>query len=242
MAIALARTVLERARGLEDDRLVAMAGSDLASFLLFADEGRDEAQGLLETSLAHHRRIGDEINVATVLSNLASLEIARGNPTEARRCLTEALEIGRSLEALYQTSFAAGGLGFVALQEGNQAAALPLYREALEAAVEFGAARAILTGIEGIAFSLSSFDALRAARLLGAAQAIRARRELQLDPIEEATYARLVDIIRDDLGVEVFEREASSGARSLSLDEAATLALDLSRSGRVVADTTAGGV
>lgn len=120
-------------------------------------------------------------------------------------------------------------LGFVALEEGDSVAALSLYREALERALEFGAAGEILFAIEGIAFSVSSFDRRPAVRLLGAAQAIRAERQLRLDPIDEATYARLVDIIRSDLGSGVFEQEASSGAASLSLDEAAALALDLSR-------------
>ena len=229
MAIDFARSALARARKLEDDRLVAMAGSDLATFLLvFEDEGREEAQELLETSLAYYRRIGDETNVAGVLNNLANVDIARGNLTGARRRLEESLETARRVEAVYQTSYAAMTLGFVALQQGDQAAAQPLYQEALEAALEFGAARGILSGIEGIAFSVSSFEARPAARLLGAAQAIRAERQLLLDPIEEATYARLVEIIRSDVGTKAFEREVSSGAVSLSLDDAAGLALDLS--------------
>jgi predicted ATPase/class 3 adenylate cyclase len=229
VAIELARTALARAHELDDDRLVAMAASDLATFLVFEDQARDEAQALLETSLAYHRRIEDETNVATVLNNLATVEIARGNLTEARRRLEEALETARRLESVSHIASAAAMLGFVALEEGDSVAALPLYREALERALDFGAAGEILFAIEGIAFSVSSFDGRAAVRLLGAAQEVRAERQLRLDPIEEATYARLVDIIRSDIGSGVFEQEASSGAGDLSLDEAAALALDLSR-------------
>jgi predicted ATPase/class 3 adenylate cyclase len=230
VAIDLARTALARARELNDERLVALTGNDLATFLLvFAGEESDEAEALLETSLAYHRRIGDETNIATVLTNLATVEIARGNLTEARRRLEESLETARRVEGVYQTSDAAITLGFVALQEGDQAAALPLCREALEAALELGAAPAILSGIEGIAFSVSSFDGRSAARLLGAAQAIRAERQLRLDLVEQEAYTRLLEMIRSDLGSAVFEQEASSGSACLSLDEAAALALDLSR-------------
>ena len=229
VAIDLARRALARARHLDDDRLVAMAAADLATFLVSADEGRDEAQELLETSLAYYRRIGDETNVATVLNNLANVEIARGNLTGARRHLEESLETARRVEAIYQTSYAANTLGFVALEEGDSAAALPLYREALEGALEFGGAGEILYAIEGIAFAVSSFDAHSAARLHGAAQAIRAENQLQLDPIEERTYARLIETIRCNLGDEIFERETSSGAASLSIEDAATRALERSR-------------
>jgi predicted ATPase len=230
VAIELARTALARARELGEERLVALIRNDLATFLLAVPgEGRDEAQELLETSLAYHRRIGDETNVATALTNLATVEIARSNLTEARRLLEESLETARRVEGVYQISGAAITLGFVTLQEGDQAAAQPLCREALEAALELGAAPAILSGIEGIAFSVSSFDARAAARLLGAAQAIRAERRLRLDPIEQAAYARLLEMIRSDLGSGVFEQETSSGAASLPLDQAAALALDLSR-------------
>jgi len=185
MAIDLARTALERARELDDDRLVAMAASDLATFLVFDHEVRDEAQELLEASLAYYRRIGDETNVAGTLNNLAGLEIARGNLREARSHLEEALERARRVEAVYQASVAAGTLGLIALQDGDLAEALPLYREALERALEFGASGEILFAIEGIAYSVSSFDAHLAARLLGAVQANRAEHELRLDPIEE---------------------------------------------------------
>jgi predicted ATPase/class 3 adenylate cyclase len=240
-AINLARTALARARELDEDRLVASAGADLANFLVYADEGRDEAQELLEASLAYHRRIGDETNVVTDLSNLATLEIGRGNWAEARRRLKEGLEIGRRLEAVAQTSHAAGLLGFVALEDGDSAAALLLYREALERALEFGAAGEILIAIEGIAFTVSSFDVRPTACLLGAAQAIRAERQLRHDPMEEAAYARHVEIIRRDLGPVAFEEEVSAGAASLSLDDAAALALDLSRAGRVISDLSTHG-
>jgi tetratricopeptide (TPR) repeat protein len=227
-AINLARTALGRAHGLGDERLVTMAESDLATFLVSADEALDEAQDLLAASLAYYRRIGDETNVATVLNNLAGVAIARGDAGEARRYPQESLETARRVEAVYQTSYAAGSLGFLSLREGDKATALQRYREALDVALEFGAAGGILSGIEGIALSASSVDPHRAARLLGAVQAIRAEHELRLDPIEEATFERLIEAIRCDLGEDVFDEEASSGAASFSIEYAATLALDLS--------------
>jgi len=205
-----------------------MAESDLATFLVSADEALDEAQDLLAASLAYYRRIGDETNVATVLNNLAGVAIARGDADQARRYLQESLETARRVEAVYQTSYAAGSLGFLSLREGDKATALQRYREALDVALEFGAAGGILSGIEGIALSASSVDPHGAARLLGAVQAIRAEHELRLDPIEEATFERLIEAIRCDLGEDVFDEEASSGAASLSIEHAATLALELS--------------
>ena len=115
-AINLARTALARARGLGDERLVVMAESDLATFLVSADEALDEAQDLLAASLAYYRRIGDETNVATVLNNLAGVAIVRGDADEARRYLQESLETARRVEAVYQTSYAAGSLGFLSLR------------------------------------------------------------------------------------------------------------------------------
>lgn len=197
-----------------------MAGADLATFLVFEDEGRDEAQELLETSLPYHRRIGDEINAATDLNNLATVELARGNLSEARRCLEEALATGRRLESVSVTSYAAGNLGFIALEEGDSRKALRLYREALETALENGAADRILDAIGGIAFSVSSFDPHLAARLLGAVLAIRAEHQLRLDPIEQISSG---DIIWGSL---------------LSIEDAATLALDRSRPERSTAGSS----
>jgi tetratricopeptide (TPR) repeat protein len=228
-AIDLARAALALALDLDDDRLVAMTSSDLGTFLVIEDKARDEALELLETGLAYHRRIEDELNVATVLINLAGVDLGRGDAAEARRHLEEALEIAWRLEAVLHIANAAEGLGLMALEEGDSAAALRLYREALESARETGATGEILLAVEGIAFSVASVDAGPAVRLLGAARAIRAELEMQLDPITAKTYTRLVEIIRGDLGADVFEQEASPGAAALSLDDAVTLALDLAR-------------
>ena len=46
-------------------------------------------------------------------------------------------------------------------------------------------------------------------------------------PLKQGSYARLVEALRADLGPDGFERETSAGAASLSLDDAAALALDL---------------
>jgi tetratricopeptide (TPR) repeat protein len=230
-AIKLARSGLARARELDDDPLVAGATNDLGSFLSYDEDARDEAQTLFDESLAFYRRIGDEINVTTALNNLAEVDIATGNLARARRRLEEALEIGRRLDADYPASHAAGELGFVALEEGDSEAALLFFRECLEKALDVAGAGEVLYAIEGIAFAVSSSDPSSAARLLGAADAIRVEHELKRDPLEEEVFVRHMRAIRRNLGdhaLDDLDEVASSGATALTLEAAAELALDLS--------------
>src|SRR5439155_4834964 len=136
--------------------------------------------------------------IACALSYLGETARTRGDLKSARGFLERSLEIRR--EEGY-TSVIAGLLGYLAAVtagEGDLDAARSLYLESLAIRRELGDRRGIAVCLEGLVGISVRSDAgkERAARLLGAAEALRESLGAPLPPVHRAEYQRNVAAVR----------------------------------------------
>jgi hypothetical protein len=114
----------------------------------------------------------------------------------------------------------------VARSQGNYEGARALYEESLGIFRPTGEQRGIAAVLEGLAGIAAAADqAERAARLFGAAAALRAAIATPLAPGERADYDRYVAATHAALGEEAFAAAWAAG-RALSVDQAITFALE----------------
>jgi tetratricopeptide (TPR) repeat protein len=183
------------------------------------------ARALSEEELAIARQSGDQGYIRWGLCQLGRLADLEGDYEGARPLLEESLQMHRQLGQHADTAWPIEGLAAVARSQGDYEEARALYRESLGIFRPAGEQRGIAAVLEGLAGIAAADDrAERAARLFGAAEALRAAIATPLAPGERADYDRYVAATHAALGQEAFAAAWEAG-RALSLDEAGALAL-----------------
>ncbi|MEO8484704.1 MAG: tetratricopeptide repeat protein [Betaproteobacteria bacterium] len=97
-----------------------------------------EAQGMLDESLAIARELGDHVQVARVLQPLGMAALGRGNLSDARGYLKEAVEHARSMGDKRELAAALNALAQLHRVEGQLEPAEPLFDQAVALAREIG--------------------------------------------------------------------------------------------------------
>jgi hypothetical protein len=116
-------------------------------------------------------------------------------------------------------------LGYVALREGNHTEAHALLANGLRGFQEIGASEGIQLALRGLAaLATVRRQPERAARLFGAAEALRERIRIVLPPVERPEYEQYVADARAQMDDQVFTAAWAEG-QALSLDEAVQYAL-----------------
>jgi predicted ATPase len=186
----------------------------------------DRADALQQDALARFRELGDPSAAATVLNNLGVNADDRGDYARARELYEEALLQQREAGDIQAIAIYLGNLGEVARDQGDHVAAAVYYREGLTiwaALKDRWNTTSTLDGVAMLAFDRGHPE--RAARLFGAAVALREVVGAPLAANERADQERYVDLVRVALGDEVFTTAWEAG-RTLSLEEAITEALE----------------
>jgi tetratricopeptide (TPR) repeat protein len=192
----------------------------------YLDENYEAARELHEEALATRREIGDLSGVAASLGNLGLVASARGDYEAARDRLEESLATSRDLGNKLFIAHSLDNLGRVAHARCDYAAARTLHEESLGLRRELGDKR-------GIAFSLEAFGLLaaatqqseRAARLFGAAEALREAVSVPLTRSERNEMEAPVAALRKAIGDEAFDGAWQAG-RIMASESAIMLALE----------------
>src|SRR5205823_5264692 len=98
---------------------------------------------------------------------------------------TTAQAIYQGTNQQVETSIIVYNLGAVACAQGRYAEATGFFAESLALARRLGAQRMILVGLFGLVQAIAPGDPARAARLLGAVDALFAARNAPLDPADQ---------------------------------------------------------
>jgi tetratricopeptide (TPR) repeat protein len=134
----------------------------------------DTARSLLEQSAAISREIGSAMRLAAALTNLGQLEADAGNFDRATEVLQEALAIDRKEGDTLGVALDQQSLAGVALRAGRGAEARDLLASMADYVVSCGDPELLTTTLEMCAANAAQLgEALRAARLTGAGEAIR---------------------------------------------------------------------
>ena len=184
-----------------------------------------EARALYEESKSMREELGDEVGLQSSLHNLGLLALDQGDHDEARRQLKAALALGRKNNQEAHVANSLCDLGFVAIAQSSHDEAQELFEESVRLCVELGWKEDLDYCLVGLAYVSAAANRLeRAARLLGAADALGEELHLRLEPYAESTKARIAPELDSRLGHDRFAACLAEG-RSLSFSEAASLAL-----------------
>jgi DNA-binding CsgD family transcriptional regulator/tetratricopeptide (TPR) repeat protein len=211
-------------RGLGDEHEAARSLNYLA-FVAWLQERYAETEELCGPSLATLRRLGDAEGVTWALINLGSAALYGGNPGRAEALLEEGLATARRAGYREGVAWCLGQLGASARRYGDHAGAESLLREALGVHRELGDRWRVASAIENLAETAQARGMPeRAARLFGAAEALRARLCAPVPPAERTDHDHGLREARADLGGERFEGAMAVG-RAMRLEDAVALGM-----------------
>jgi len=219
-ARALHEQALALSRQTGDLRNLGQALSDLGGVSL-AEDDSDRAQELYAESAEVLRAAGHDVRLGTVLANLASIAIDRGDTRRGGALAEEALALQDKTGDKEGAVFTYLALGRAAIYEGRVDDATAALREALALIDELDYREVrgywLLTCAE---LAAGRGHALRAARILGAADAALERVGVsRLQAQDARVRARVSETAAAELGTETL-LEAIGEGRDLADDEA----------------------
>jgi ATP/maltotriose-dependent transcriptional regulator MalT len=180
----------------------------LQAYLLFVQhEDQVLARQLTEQSLAHFRELGDTPYRGLPLGLLGLMHLEHSELEAARALLEESLVTDKQVERAIEAFPFTLGLARLSAAQGDVAAARRLYRKALTLLLEFNVYK------EGIAAGLEAEQGAprQAARLWGAAHALREAIGATLYPIYRASYEQAIALARAQLGEQAFRAAWAEG-------------------------------
>jgi predicted ATPase/Tfp pilus assembly protein PilF/DNA-binding XRE family transcriptional regulator len=179
-----------------------------------------------EESVAIFRDLGDYMSLVMALNNLGVVAEEQGDRDAARRFYEESISIARQLREKTFIVYSLNGLAHVLCLQGDLTNAWRYYRESLILAQHTAEKRMIAYGLEGLAkVALRQGMMETAARLLGAADALRRELGAPLDPAEQTELDQDVIAIRNRLPEKEFAVVWSKGSR-MTLEQSLTYALE----------------
>jgi predicted ATPase/class 3 adenylate cyclase len=213
------------AREVGDAKLLASALLDL-SFIPSLEHDPDRTEAILREGLAAAEEAGDRVLTAEFWSNIAFLEVERGNPADAIDLRRTAIEILREEGAAWKLGQYLGGTAMIIRMVGDLDAARGYLHEALEM---FAQARDTLS----ISMTLTSLALIandeerheRAARLVGAAARIRDELGGGVPPEFAGRWGDPDKDARRALGEEAYRRARAEGY-AMTDEEAVAYALE----------------
>jgi tetratricopeptide (TPR) repeat protein len=148
-----------------------------------------DARVLSAESLAIFRELGDRWGMAWTARNLAHVLRGLGEWEEAQELYRESLSLCQETARPRDTAFVLVGLADIALQQGDLEAARGHYREGLTWFRNHGSDRDIPWLLEKLAgLAAARGHGQRAARLLGAAEALREVLGVPMPPADRSDY------------------------------------------------------
>ena len=184
----------------------------------------EEAVEACQEGIALLRRIDAKAEIAYGLNVLGELTRAQGDNDLAQsayeECLTVAIEIGDKLREGFQY----GNLGAIAMNRGDFNLARERLKRAGSLAAELGNRWFVLDNLAYQACAIGGCGKpRRAARLLGASEALHSSFEIELQASDLPDYERWVAMVREELGEETFNALREEGS-AMTLEQAVAYA------------------
>jgi tetratricopeptide (TPR) repeat protein len=228
-AAALYMEAVSVARELGDPRVVAGGLTNLGR-LAFHQEQFARAVSFYEESLPFWRELGDAQSLAVTLGNLGEAVHYQGDLVRAEALYQEALAVCENLGDKQGLAFVLSHLGKLNREGGEDRRAVARYAESITLCRQVGDLPRFAECLEGLAGTTAvCAEPIRAARLFGAAEAVREAVDAPLPPVHRTDYEADVATVRAALDEATFAAAWATG-RNLSLDEALAEAVAVSAS------------
>jgi len=225
---AAARPLLEEALTLAresgDRRSVAHALHGLSNVAM--DEGQYErVSALLNECLSLARQMGDKWLIAMSLNNLAEVARLQGDFEQAVPMFEEGTQLLTELGSKSFMAILMDGLGTIMQYQGHYDRALAIHTQCLTLAHEMDDQRIVALSLEKLAgVAAGTGRAECAARLLGAAEALREAIHVPVESIDYPDYERFLAMARAGLDDESFAAAWAQG-RAMTVGQAVAYAL-----------------
>ncbi|GIJ48629.1 hypothetical protein Val02_55150 [Virgisporangium aliadipatigenens] len=217
---------LDRWTGLAEPFGMATAHGNLTKLALRSADV-DTASGHADRSLELDRAAGNTRGVMLGLLCLGEIRLLRGDTRAAAEALREALDLARSLREVPGEAMAHHQLGLVALGSGRSTEALTHVATGARMRRDAGDRDDLAVSLDTLAALLATSHPAAAGRLLGAAEALRARYNLPApDEVAGTTRDDLLDRLAVGLGGDGLSLALATG-RSTDLDEIVDEALEI---------------
>ncbi len=179
-----------------------------------------------EQALDLYRDVGHDRGIAIVLGNLADIAEIEGHLDRARRLAFESLDLLRKLDDTPGTARILTRVASLALLRNDVAQARAYYTESLRLMQAVGDQEYCAIGLEGFAaVAVAQERWQRAARLWGAAEALRAAIDVPLPPSMRVEHEPRLATARTHLDERDFDAAWAEG-RGMSAEQAIAYALD----------------
>ena len=201
------------------------------AFLSLGDVALDQGDTLRATACFHEalgwcQTLGKQMESAWALANLGRAASMQGDTGQATQFYQESLALFDELHDAPGIQEVLLEMGRVAHTQGDDRRALERYRESLALKRDRGSPAYIVDCLEGIAGALGAAgQSTHAARLFGAADALRATFDIPLKPAARAAYERDLAIAKARLDEATFAAAWAEG-RDMTLEHAVAYALE----------------
>jgi predicted ATPase/DNA-binding CsgD family transcriptional regulator len=193
------------------------------AMMLFAQGDLARAHAVAEECLALKRELGTRSAFAEVLPVLAEITFYQGDTTTARLLLEKTCAFYREVGNERRLAWTLSLLGKVIAAQGNLAAARAFYEESLIRGKGVNSHLSFLdmaSALEGLAVVVAAQEEPTwAARLWGAAEALREAYSTPLPPVYRADYEQTVVAARTQLGEQLFALAWAEG-RTMTPEQA----------------------
>jgi tetratricopeptide (TPR) repeat protein len=198
-ALPALRTAVELYGRLDDARSASLAKIPLG--LLVARGDPAEGEGLLEAAVAVLRELGDRWGLAFALLSLGGAKLFRDLPDEAVPLLEESAALARTAGTEVFLGNALVNLGLAHTARGDLDTARRVLTEALERSRAMDSRETTARALDGMAaVTVAAGEPERAARLTGAAEAIRRSIGADVFPPDRTSWAHTRSALVERLG------------------------------------------
>ena len=180
---------------------------------------------MFEDSIAIAREIGNDVRLATALTNLGEAELSVGNFDRATQVLQQALTLDREHGDMMGMAIDQQALALISLRAGRAQEARGQLSATLDYVVSSGDSELLANALELSACITADLgDGLRAACLAGAAEAIRQLAGMPMSQPDTAVLERFLAPARAMIPRQAWDAELAAG-RALTRQQTVTLLL-----------------
>jgi len=213
-------------REIDDLKNTACALDGLA-YLAIEQAEYQEAEALSRRTVDSARASSDRWMLYPGLAHLAAAVHGQGRWAAARELYEQQLVVARELGTPWQIGFALIGIGRAECDEGRRDHALEHLAEAMTILRDLGDRPGVIESLDGFACVAAAMASpRRAARLWGAADALRQDTGRARSVHESISYERHAKLVRATLTTEAFDQALEEG-QTMTLEDAVHYALNL---------------
>jgi len=203
------------------DRYVLGSVMTAASFVeFFVNRDFAKAYTFREKASELLREHGSRWSYGITVAGFGNLLIRQGQFQKAREELNSAMQTMQEIGSTRHIANIKSVLAHILRREGNYIEAIPAYQETIKEWQRMGHRSAVAHQLECLAFIAKAMEQPdQAARLLGAAEALRQKIEIDMTPSEREEYEKEVADLKANMDGKEFASLWAEG-RSLSMEQA----------------------